>query len=415
MPTSRLALAAALALVAAAAPAVAKKSDTAAVATVGVDAKNISKGVRPLLLDAQKLEAAGNLPGALAQVRAAEAIGNLNSTDSFYIGQSKLGIAIKTKDNALAEEALKPLLTSEFTPATEKPKYLRNLSSFALNRNDYNMATQYFEQLTALPGASGEDFATLGELYARQKQTPQAIAALDKAIAAGTAAGKPAGETTYQRKLQLAYDAKLAPQTATASIDLIKAYPTPPNWRSVLYILRENQKLDDQGNLDVFRLMDAAGALNGERDYAEYTETAIGKGLPGEAKAVLAEGVQKGMISSSKSYVVEYNKTIASRIGADRAGLAAIDKEARAAANGKTALGEGDAYYGYGDYAKSAEMYRLALTKGGVDAATANLRLGAALARAGDKAGAATALAAVSGGPRTTLAQYWTLWLAQKG
>lgn len=408
---------AALAVLAVAAPAAAKKPDAAAAAAPGaVDPKNLSKAVRPPLQEAQKLEAAGDLPGALAQVRTAEALPGLNSTDQFFIAQMKLGIASKTKDNALMVEALKSAVNNEFLPATEKPKYIRNLASLALQANDYDGATHYYEQLAAMTPNDTEVLTNLAILYQRQKQNGPAIATLRKAIAAAKVSGKPADENVYRTELKIAVDAKMTADVQTASMDLIAAYPTPSNWRDALLLFRDGTtpKLDDQGNLDVFRLMDAAGALNGERDYAEYVETAIGKGLPGEAKAVLAEGVQKGMISSSKPYVAEYSKSIAARIGADRAGLAGIDKEARAAANGKPAMGEGDAYYGYGDYAKSAEMYRLALSKGGVDAATANLRLGAALARGGDKAGAATAFAAVGGGPRGVLAQYWSLWMTQK-
>ena len=71
-----------------------------------------------------------------------------------------------------------------------------------------------------------------------------------------------------------------------------------------------------------------------------------------------------------------------------------------------------DAYLGYGDYAKAASLYRLALQKGGsgVDADTAQLRLGIALAMSGDKAGARTAFAAVKG-RRADLASFWTLYL----
>ena len=140
-------------------------------------------------MEAQKLEGAGDLPGALAQVRLAEAVPGPNATDVFYIAQMKLGIAIKTKDNALLEETLKTLVASEFSSPTEKPKYLHNLAAFALQRNDYATATQYFEQLAALPGASADDIGTLGELYQRQKQIPQAIATYDKSIAAGDRGG----------------------------------------------------------------------------------------------------------------------------------------------------------------------------------------------------------------------------------
>lgn len=418
MPSSRFtatATAAMLALVATAAPAVAKKAEAApAAAPGGPDAKNISKGVRPLLMEAQKLEAAGDNAGALAQLRAAEAVGNLNPTDVFYVAQLKLGLGNRLKDNAVLEEGIKASVASDFLPASEKPKYLGNLAAIALQRNDYNGATQYMQQITALPTAKPEDFDTLGDLYARQKQTPLAIAAFEKEIAAATAAGKPASETAYQKRLQLAYDGKLIVPTQAASMDLVKAYPTPVNWRNVLYIYREQAKVDDQGNLDTLRLMQTAGALAGERDYAEFTELLLAKGLPGEAKTVVADGIAKGMLAAGKGHVGEYNKEIAAKIGPDRASLPGIDKEARNSAGAKVATGQGDAYFGYGDYTKAAEMYRLALTKPGVDTALVNLRLGAALTRGGDKAGAATAFAAVQSGTRAPLAQYWLAWLGRK-
>lgn len=409
--TSRIA---ALALVVAlgGAPVLAAKKPEAA--ATGADAKNLSKPVRTILVEAQKLEAAGDAAGTLAQLRTAEAAGGLNPTDLFFISQMKLGVGNKLKDQAVLEEGVKGSLASNLLPATEKPKYIGNLAALALQRNDYNGATQAYEQLTVLTPNDPGAFATLGELYARQKQSAKAIDALGKSIALSKAAGQPAEERVYQQQLQIAYDSKLQPQIASGSEALVGAYPTPANWRNVLLIFRDSAKLDDQGNLDVFRLMQSAGALNGERDYAEFTETLIGKGLPGEAKTVLGEGVAKGMVSTSKSYYVDYNKSINLRLAPDKASLPALDKEARSSAAGKSAMGLADAYFGYADYARAAEFYRMALAKGGVDTATANLRLGAALARSGDKAGAASALAAVKGGARETLAGYWTIWLGQK-
>ncbi len=72
-----------------------------------------------------------------------------------------------------------------------------------------------------------------------------------------------------------------------------------------------------------------------------------------------------------------------------------------------------DAYLGYGDYAKAAELYKLALTKGGVDASTANTRLGIALARSGQKDAALQAFGLVTGA-RKPIADYWTIWLNQQ-
>ena len=415
--TSRIALAAlAFGLVGgmAASPALAAKKDAASAPATGVDAKNISKPVRPFLMEAQKLDAAGDSAGALAQLRSAEATGALNSTDVFFISQMKLGLGNKLKDNALLEEAIKASANSEFLPAADKPKYIKNLAALALQRNDYNAATQYYEQLSTMTPEDTDVLVNLSVLYSRQKQDAKAIATLDKAIAATKAAGKTPDEALYRTQLKLAVDSKLPAQAQSASAELLKAYPNPVNWRDVLLTFRDGAKLDDQGNLDVFRLMQSASALNGERDYAEFTETLIGKGLPGEAKTVVTEGIAKGMLSASKPYVAEYNKSIATRLTADKASLPGLAKEAQASANGKSAFGLADAWFGYGDYAKAAEFYKLALTKGGVDAATVNLRLGAALARSGDKAGATTALQSVKGGPRETLAGYWLIWVGQK-
>ena len=72
----------------------------------------------------------------------------------------------------------------------------------------------------------------------------------------------------------------------------------------------------------------------------------------------------------------------------------------------------GDRYYGMGEYAKAAQVYRDVMTKPGADKELANLHLGMALARAGDKAGATAALNAVTG-PRSGVAKYWLLYVQQ--
>jgi len=406
-------------------PAVAadKKADAAK------NAPKLSKPVQTALIAAQTLQQAGDLPGALAKIREAEAVPNLTPTDNFTIAQFKLNVAIglrKTEPqtpppatpqplspgNALLEEGLTGLVAAPEVSAADRQKYLNNLSILALQRGDYATATKRSEELIALTPNDPDAIDNLAILYQRQKQIPKAVETLNRAIAAQKAAGKPVDQVWYLRVLGMAYDAKLADQTQAASVALVTAYPEAKNWRDVLHILQSSQKFDDQGNLDLLRLMSATGALTGEKDFFEYAETASIRGLPGEAKTALTAGKAAGALNSSKNYVVDLQKSVDAKVGADRASLPALDREARAAATGKSALGTADAYFGYGDYAKAADLYRTALAKGGVDADTANLRLGASLARSGDKAGAATAFANVHG-VRARIAQYWTIWMAR--
>jgi tetratricopeptide (TPR) repeat protein len=83
------------------------------------------------------------------------------------------------------------------------------------------------------------------------------------------------------------------------------------------------------------------------------------------------------------------------------------------AANGKALMRIGDNYAALGDYAHAVEAYKLAMGKPDGDPAVANLHIGMALARSGDKAGATAALNAVTG-PRAEIAKYWLTYLAQK-
>ena len=66
-----------------------------------------------------------------------------------------------------------------------------------------------------------------------------------------------------------------------------------------------------------------------------------------------------------------------------------------------------------GDQAKAVELYKMAIAKPGTDLAVANLHLGMALTKAGDKAGATAAFNAV-GGPRADIAKFWLTYLNQK-
>jgi hypothetical protein len=385
-----------------------KPAAAAAIPPGGADPKNLSKGGREAIINIQKLQTAGDQAGALAAIRAARTAGNLNETDRFFLAQTELGAGQALKDDAVLEEALKESVATSFLPADQRAKYVQNLGALAYKRKDYTAATAAYEQYIQLAPNDDAAMLNLALLYADYKQNDKAVATLNKAIAAKTAKGEVAPETWYRQNLKIAFDNKMGPQTTAASTALIAAYPKAENWNLLINIYRDGLPNDDQLNLDSFRLMRAVGALGPEREYEEYASVAIEKGLPGEAKAVLDEGTAAKKIGAKpidKELYASANKNLA----ADKAALPGLERDAPKAPNGKAALGTGDAYFGYGNYAKAAEMYKLAGTKGGVDAATANLRLGAALAMAGDKAGATAALQTVTSGPRAQLAQFWLI------
>jgi hypothetical protein len=72
-----------------------------------------------------------------------------------------------------------------------------------------------------------------------------------------------------------------------------------------------------------------------------------------------------------------------------------------------------DALLSYGQAAKAAELYTIALGKPGVDTARAQLRLGIAQVDTGNYAAAQQSFAKVTG-PRKAIAQLWAAYAAQK-
>lgn len=415
---SRLALGTALALagasVIATSPAFAKPAPAAAAAPAGRK-YNLTKEERAAMGPVQKAIVAKDWAAAQAAMPAAQA--SATSADGKYvIGQFKLQIGIGLNNEAMQADAIDTLLASGGAEASELPALYRNQGALALRASPPNIAKAEaaFAKVIELNPTDTDAMVNLAKIKSDARKPGEALALLDRAIDAKKAAGQPVDESWYKYGLKLAYDTKLGPQAVKFSRGLVSAYPSKENWRDALLVYRDYGNLDAAGKLDLLRLMRASKSLAGERDWYDYADTVNNAGFPGEAKAVLDEGVALHMIDPKKQAFAELLRISGGRLAADRASLSTDAARALASGTGSAVLKMGDAYYGYGDYAKAAEFYRAAMTKGGVDAGTAQLRLGMALAMGGDRPGAEAAFHAVTGA-KSDLAGYWLSWLAQRG
>jgi tetratricopeptide (TPR) repeat protein len=391
-------------------PAVAQdKKDEAAAAA---KQPQISNGVRKEIVALQTAVNAKDVATIPAAVAAAQAKAK-NKDDHFVIAQLQLKAAVDAKDNAATLTALQAVINSGYlSPAETLPLYM-NVGQLNYNAKNYEPAATAFEQVLKLDPNHLEATVMLGETRNGQGRSAEAVTLIEKAIAAKTAAGQKADESWYKRSVALAFNAKM-PNAPELSRKWVSAYPSPKTWRDTIRIYQTSSQLDDSGLIDTMRLAQATGALAGENDYFRYTDLLVKKGFPGEAKAVLDQGFAANSISKSKATFSQLYSLASSRSEGDRASLAGAAKAAKAAADSKKAMTTGEAYYGYGDYAEAADMFRTALGKSGVDKDLANLRLGMALARAGDKAGATTALNAV-GGSQAEIAKLWLTYVGLAG
>lgn len=332
--------------------------------------------------------------------------------DRYVIAQLQLKGALDTKNSAGITAALEAMLASGGATRDELVPLHTNLGKQFYAAKQFDRAAAEFEKAVVIDPSNSDATVMLAEARKAQGRGAEAVALLQKGIAAKVAAGQKAPEEWHKRAVALAFEAKM-PTANQLSRDWVAAYPTPTNWRDTLRLYQTTSGADSDMLIDLQRLQRATGSLAGEGDYYRYASAALSKGFPGEAKAVLDEGIAAKKINASAAMFRDVLAAANSKTAADRASLAGLEKSALASAAARQAMVTGDAYFGYGEYAKAAALYRAALTKSGVDANLANLRLGMALARSGDNAGAAVALRAVSG-PRADIAKYWLLYLSTR-
>jgi hypothetical protein len=334
--------------------------------------------------------------------------------EQFIIGGRRYELGKATNNSAELRKAVITMIDSKSALASNTAQLNGAAGQYAYNVRDFGDALARLSEAVRLGNKEPDTFILMAESSFQLGKIPEGLGFAERAVAEKKALGQVAPADWYQRALSVAVKAKSQPEIAKWSRNRVSAYPTPQNWRDALLIYKDGAKLEGQPALDIMRLIRSAKALAGERDYFEYAALATERGLPGEAKSVIEEGMASGAIGKVSRPINELLAAASSKVSGDLASLATSEKRASTDAAGKIAAGTADAYLGYGQDSKAAPLYKIALQKGQVDNDAVNTRLGIALARQGQTAEARQAFAAV-GGTRAEIAKYWLLWLDLKG
>ena len=388
----------------------------------------LSPGERNALAPVSQAVAARNWPAALSSLATAQ---NAAQTQNgrYALGRLQLDIGVGTANRQLQAAAIDTILGSGVAPPQEQALLYRHQAGLAFEAGNFERAEQALTRMIQVSPNDPEALAGLALVSRSRNNVPQSVNYLVRSLDASEATGRQAPESRYKLALATALNARLRTPGADLARRLVAFYPSNINWRDALLAYRElvngipplpgaapvagAASTDPVVVLETMRLMRATGALAGERDYLSMAQALNAAGLPGEAKAVLDEGVERGMLAATDAAVRAAITSTNTRAASDRTALAGRVTQARAAAAARPARVAGDGLYGFGRYAEAAELYRLALTKTGEDANLLNLRLGSALALAGQSAEAEAALQAVTG-ERAELARFWLTWLARR-
>ncbi len=366
------------------------------------------KGATP---EAQKVL----LANATTELTAAEAAIS-TPLDRMAAGGWAVSIGGALNDVGMRQRGMKNMLDSGMVPAANLTEYQFYLGNFAYSNKDFPVA---IAALTTVVQANYKDDTAaelLADSYSQQGQHAQALDALRSAVTARKAAGGIPSESWFKRANVIAYKNRLGPQAIEWSTMMVENDPTALNWLGAGQLVREFGTFTNQESLDLGRLLMRSGGFQNdpkyvEREYIEYIEAADPRRLPGETLKVAESGIKAGVLKANDPFVADAISQAKGRIAADKASLPALDRDARAGKDGKSAMAMADAYLSYDDAVKAEEMYKMAIAKGNIDKDRALTRLGIAQVDQ-DKFEEAKASFAQVGGVRAPLARLWSTFAA---
>lgn len=369
--------------------------------------KPSSKALKAII-DLQATVKKGDFANVPAKVAAAQAVATTKD-DRYLIAALQLEAAAKSNDLTAGAAAADAVAASGGADQAALATIYSGLAGSFYNAKQYDRAAAaYARALTYNPN----DLKTaelLAESQVSAGHKAEAAASFQRAIQIQKSAGQKIDEALLKRAVGVAYDAQ-SPMAVDLARQWAASYPSADSWRNSIAIYRNIERPDVEGTLDLLRLMQATNAMTSSGDYALFARSAADQNNYNEAQAVLDAGIAAKVVNPASPDLRDLVVGLKTKPKATAADLAEATK---AAVNGMALLRIGDRYYAMGDYAKAVELYRMSMGKPGVDAAVANLHIGMALARAGDKAGATAALNAVTG-PRADIAKFWLTYVNQR-
>ncbi len=369
-----------------------------------------SKGAAKFLTEIQTLAAAKDWAGVKAKLAEAEAVPGLNSFDTYFINQYRYNAGIELKDNAMIMAGLEVMGKSEFVAAEQKPKIYRNLLVLASQQKDNVKGKAYAEQYLQLVPDDQDVQLYLVEQMQKAKDYAGADARLLQMINSNQAAGKAVPENAYLR-LAIGREQSKSAGFPDALYMLVNNYPTTRNWNFLLENFQTRTGMIGRAGIDLFRLMNATGALNNAASVVDAAQTALDAGVPGDAKIFVEKAQTAGLLTDRKAEAATILKSAQTAIATEEAPA----KQEAAATNGDRLASVGQLYLSLGNYAKATDVYTRALAKGVRSKNEATLRMGIAKFMGGDAAGAKSAWTSIAGDIKLAeLAKLWALYADKK-
>jgi tetratricopeptide (TPR) repeat protein len=342
---------------------------------------------------------------ALQNIKKAQGVQPRSAYDDYKINELLWYVYLQQGRNAEAAKLLEQQIASGQMPAGERTQRMKTLAQLNFRAGNYAKAIQVSnDYLKAVPG-DREVQMMVAQGYYQQKNYKAAIAAAERL----NRSGQPS-EDLLQLVLRSNYELGDKEGTAKALEQLLRYYPSPETWKSLLTTYF-NQAKGDQEKLALYRLSQDVGALEKSSDYFDMAEALIVEGFPAEGQRVLEAGKAAKVFTPEEEPRVQRTLDSARKeLAKQSAATAAATKAVSAGTSGEEMYQAGRLYFGQGNYPKAVEALRKALAKGGVsDSDDANMLLGIALTRTNRNSDASKVFTQVKDPKLAEIARVWAL------
>ncbi|MBM4191848.1 MAG: hypothetical protein FJ196_02100 [Gammaproteobacteria bacterium] len=373
-------------------------------------AEKVSGAVAKPLLAAQNASKTRKWAECLSSLRTADATDGKTAYDSFIINELTAFCALSSNDVPTATRAYEINLSSPF--AAEKiAQRTRDLAKIHFNARDYKKTIEVGRNAIAKGYGDADTFLVVAQSYYQTNDFRNVREFVGNWIKDQEKRGQRPRENAIQMYVTSCMRLKDEACTAAGFEKLVTYYPNPAGWANLMQSLFASR--NEVAAFNAYRLATDVGAMRTGDDYTEMAQRALEKGLPGEALAALETAFARKVFTTKRD--IDRNtrllNTTKERVAADRASLIKQDRDAAIGKSADADVRVGQAFLSYGQYPQAVIAIRRGITKGNLtDAGEAELVLGIALLKSGNKIEAGRVLRAIKGDAELRrVAKLWSL------
>src|ERR1700733_11309707 len=361
-----------------------------------------SKAAAKPLKAAEEAIRAKKYDAAQAKLKEVEALPEKTGYDEFLVNEMQGYLDTRAKNYPGAEKDLEASLNSGFMKQSDVPARVKELATINLDIKDYAKAIDFGQR--AIKGGFADDatYQVIEQAYYLKGDQKATLRFVNDYVDQQIKAGKTPKENSLKTIMSACIALKDQNCEQHAFERLVLYYPKGDYWGNLINSLFSSDDYkEDVPKLQLLRLAFGAHVLNN----------------PGEAGRVLQKALDSNVFTEQREKAKNERILAAAqkRSTDEQAALSQKTTQAASAPNGPASVALGLTFIGFQQYPQAVTALQQGIQKGGLqNAASAQLLLGIAQLKAGNKDDALKTFHSAKGDPKfERLASLWALHARQ--